>query len=98
MAGELLRAEGFTDVRYVQGDKSVDHSVWIANNEMDFSLNYVPVHLTSIEAGVPIKVLGGLHSGCLELIANDSVTASRTCVENGSASILLLLRNMCLSL
>src|SRR4051812_35551566 len=59
MAGELLRSEGFTDVRYVQGDKRVDHSVWIANNEMDFSLNYVPVHLTSIDAGVPVKVLGG---------------------------------------
>lgn len=73
MAGELLRSDGFTDVRYVQGDKSVDHSVWIANNEMDFSLNYVPIHLASIDAGVPIKVLGGLHSGCLELIANDSV-------------------------
>ena len=73
LAGELLRAEGFTDVRYVQGDKSVDHSVWIARGEMDFSMNYVPVHLASIEAGVPIKVLGGLHSGCLELIANDSV-------------------------
>ena len=73
MAAEMLRAEGFTDVRYVQGDKSVDHSVWIARGEMDFSINYVPIHLASIEAGVPIKVLGGLHSGCLELIANDSV-------------------------
>ena len=73
LAGELLRAEGFTDVRYVQGDTSVDHSVWIANGEMDFSVNYVPIHVASIEAGVPIKVLAGLHSGCLELIANDSV-------------------------
>jgi NitT/TauT family transport system substrate-binding protein len=73
MAGELLRAEGFTDVRYVQGDKKVDHSVWIANNEMDFSVNYVPIHVASIDAGVPIRVLAGLHSGCLELIANDSV-------------------------
>ena len=73
MAGELLRSEGFTDVRYVQGDKNVDHSVWIARGQMDFSINYVPIHLASIEAGVPIKVLGGLHSGCLELIANDSV-------------------------
>ena len=73
MAGEMLRAEGFTDVRYVQGDTSVDHSVWIANNEMDFSVNYVPIHVASIEAGVPIRVLAGLHSGCLELIANDSV-------------------------
>ena len=73
MAGEMLRAEGFTDVRYVQGDKSVDHSVWIASGEMDFSINYVPIHVASIDAGVPIKVLAGLHSGCLELIANDSV-------------------------
>ena len=73
LAGELLRAEGFTDVRYVQGDPSVDQSAWIARGETDFSVNYAPVHVSSIEAAVPIKVLGGLHSGCLELIANDSV-------------------------
>jgi NitT/TauT family transport system substrate-binding protein len=73
IAGEMLRAEGFTDVRYLQGDTSVDHSVWISNNEMDFSVNYVPIHVASIDVGVPIRVLGGLHSGCLELIANDSV-------------------------
>ncbi len=36
-------------------------------------MNYVPVHLTSIDTGVPIKVLAGLHAGCMELIANDSV-------------------------
>jgi len=72
-AGELLRAEGFTDVRYVQGDPKVDQSVWIARGETDFSVNYAPVHVASIEAGIPIKVLGGLHSGCLELIANDNV-------------------------
>ncbi|OWK21189.1 hypothetical protein AJ88_20435 [Mesorhizobium amorphae CCBAU 01583] len=73
LAGEMLRAEGFTDVRYVQGDKKVDHSAWIANGETDFSVNYVPIHLASIDAGVPIRVLSGLHSGCLELIANDRV-------------------------
>ena len=59
MAVEMLRAEGFTDVQYVQGDTSVDHSVWIANDEMDFSVNYVPIHLASIEVGVPVKVLAG---------------------------------------
>jgi NitT/TauT family transport system substrate-binding protein len=73
IAGEILRAEGFTGIRYVQGDTSVDHSAWIAKNEMDFSVNYVPIHLASINTGVPIRVLAGLHSGCLELIANDSV-------------------------
>jgi NitT/TauT family transport system substrate-binding protein len=73
IAGELLRAEGFTDVLYVQGDKSVDQWKWIARGETDFSVNYAPIHIASIEAGVPIKVLTGLHSGCLELIANDRI-------------------------
>ena len=73
LAGELLRAEGFTDVNYVQGDPTLDQSAWIARGETDFSVNYAPVHVRSIDAGVPIKVLGGLHVGCLELIANDSI-------------------------
>ncbi len=30
IAGELIRAEGLTDVRYVEADRSVDQSVWIA--------------------------------------------------------------------
>jgi NitT/TauT family transport system substrate-binding protein len=73
IAGQLLQAEGFTDVRYIQGDPKVDQSVWIARGETDFSINHPPLHITSIDAGVPIKILGGLHSGCLELIANESV-------------------------
>ncbi|MFI0848975.1 ABC transporter substrate-binding protein [Mesorhizobium sp. IMUNJ 23232] len=73
LAGELLRADGFTDVQYIQGDPKVDQWVWIANGDTDFSVNYVPVHLTFIDTGVPIKVLAGLHAGCMELIANDSV-------------------------
>ena len=72
-AGELMRAEGLTDVQYVQGDPKVDQSVWIAKGITDFSINYPPFHITSIESGVPIKVLSGLHSGCLELIANDKI-------------------------
>jgi NitT/TauT family transport system substrate-binding protein len=74
IAGELLRAEGFTDVRYLEADAKVDQSEWIARGETDFSVNYVPRHVASIDAGVPIKVLTGLHSGCLELIAaNESI-------------------------
>ena len=72
VADELLRAEGFT-VYYFQGDPNVDQSQWIAQGQTDFSINYPPMHITSIEAGVPIKVLAGLHSGCLELVANDDI-------------------------
>jgi NitT/TauT family transport system substrate-binding protein len=73
LAGELLRADGFTDVQYVQGNPKLDQWAWIANGETDFSVNYVPVHVRSIDTGVPIKVLAGLHAGCMELVANDSV-------------------------
>ncbi|MDB5523280.1 MAG: ABC-type nitrate/sulfonate/bicarbonate transport system [Rhizobium sp.] len=73
IAGELMRAEGFTDVRYVEGDRSVDQSEWIARGETDFSVNFPPNQIASIDAGVPIKVLTGLHSGCLELIAKEDI-------------------------
>jgi NitT/TauT family transport system substrate-binding protein len=73
VANGLLRAEGFTDVRYVEGESGVDSSVWLARGELDFDWNYAATHLASIEDGLPITVLAGLHSGCLELIANDSV-------------------------
>ncbi len=73
VARELLSAEGLTDVRYVEGDSSVDSSLWIARGELDFDWNYAAIHIPSIEAGVPIRMLAGMHSGCLELIANDAV-------------------------
>jgi NitT/TauT family transport system substrate-binding protein len=75
VAAELLRAEGFTDVRYVAPESGVDSSVLLARGEMDFDLNFAPAHISSIEAGAPIAVLAGVHAGCLELVANDSVHA-----------------------
>ena len=77
VARDLLRAEGFSDVRYVvpDWDKEMvqDTSVWFARGEIDFDWNFVPVSIASIEAGLPIKVLAGLHSGCLELMAQGNV-------------------------
>jgi NitT/TauT family transport system substrate-binding protein len=73
IAGELMRADGLTGVRFVKGDKSVDQSEWIAHGETDFSVNFPPNQIASIDAGVPIKVLTGLHSGCLELIAKEGI-------------------------
>ena len=44
IAGELLSAEGFTDVQYVQGDLSVDNSMWLAGGETDFDLTMASMH------------------------------------------------------
>jgi NitT/TauT family transport system substrate-binding protein len=73
VAADLLRAEGFTEVRYIDAEPGVDTAVQLARGDLDFDYNFPPVLITSIESGVPIKVLTGMHSGCLELIANDTI-------------------------
>lgn len=75
IAAELLRAEGFDDVRLVEADLAVDSTIWLARGDIDFDWNYAAIHIGSMNAGVPLTVLAGLHSGCLELIANESVNS-----------------------
>ena len=76
LAGELLRADGLTDVRYVQGDTHVvDNTEWLAGGVIDFDFNMPSMHIRSIEAGAPIKVLTGVHAGCWELRASNSVNS-----------------------
>jgi NitT/TauT family transport system substrate-binding protein len=70
---DLLRAEGFTEITLVREGTGPDSSDWIENGELDFDWNYPPSHIRSIAKGVPITVLSGLHIGCLELVATDSI-------------------------
>jgi NitT/TauT family transport system substrate-binding protein len=73
LAGELMRADGLSDVRYVEGDTNVDNTEWLAGGVTDFDFNMPSMHIRTIEAGAPIKVLAGVHFGCFELRATDSV-------------------------
>jgi NitT/TauT family transport system substrate-binding protein len=72
VAEELLRAEGFTDVRYVTMPAATQH-VGIARGEVDFSLHFAAPCIIPIDAGEPITVLAGLHVGCYELFAHEPV-------------------------
>ena len=67
---DLLRAEGFTEVRYVATGAG-GHSERIARGELDFSLNFAAPLVLSVAAGEPVTVLAGVHSGCFELFANE---------------------------
>ncbi|MGO4833488.1 ABC transporter substrate-binding protein, partial [Rhizobiaceae sp. 2RAB30] len=75
IAEQMLRAEGLTDVDFVETGTGPDSSDWLAHGELDFDWNYPPAHVRSIDKGIPITVLAGLHVGCLELIANERVQA-----------------------
>jgi NitT/TauT family transport system substrate-binding protein len=72
-AEELLRAEGFTDVRYVPVEGGIPASRKIASGEVDFSLNFAPALVISMAAGEPITVVAGVHPGCFELFAHEPI-------------------------
>jgi NitT/TauT family transport system substrate-binding protein len=72
-AEELLRAEGFTDVRYVATQAGVENAQKMARGEIDFSMNFVAPLLIPIDAGEPLTVLAGVHPGCFELFANERI-------------------------
>jgi NitT/TauT family transport system substrate-binding protein len=71
VAEELLRAEGFTDVRYVELEAVVAER--IARGEIDFSLNFAGPLVLAMDSGGPITVLAGVHVGCFELFANERI-------------------------
>lgn len=70
IAEELLRAEGFTDIRYIPLLSDFDAT---ARGEIDFNWG-TPAQLAyHLDAGKPFTVLAGVHSGCYELFAHEPV-------------------------
>jgi NitT/TauT family transport system substrate-binding protein len=72
IADELLRAEGFTDIRYVElpGGSTSEP---LAHGIVDFDSNYASNFVKAIDAGEPITMLAGLHVGCFELFGNEGI-------------------------
>jgi NitT/TauT family transport system substrate-binding protein len=83
VADELPRAEGFTDIRYVEVTEAHIRAAeaakismsdqLIASGEVDFARDFIPSHMASMEAGVPITIPAGLHSGCFEVLGKDDI-------------------------
>lgn len=72
IADELLRAEGFTDVRYV--DTPIDAiGQTIGRGDVDIGLAAAFDHILAIDAGTPIVVLAGVHVGCFELFGGEGI-------------------------
>jgi NitT/TauT family transport system substrate-binding protein len=72
-AEELLRAEGLSDVRYLEGPSDADTTQMIASGEGDFMLNFASQFVATIDRGGPVTVLAGVHVGCFELFANNAI-------------------------
>ena len=69
---EMLRAEGFTDIRYVETTPPAI-SEDLGQGQVDFAANLVPSHIAAIDAGATITIVGGVHAGCYELFAREGI-------------------------
>ena len=70
---ELLRAEGFTEISYVEATTADAVLETIAHNRADFTLAFGVNHIQWADAGAPIVVLAGVHVGCYELFAKEGI-------------------------
>jgi NitT/TauT family transport system substrate-binding protein len=73
VAEELLRADGFSDVRYVHIEADNTDAGMVADGKLDFSQSYAPEAVRQIDAAKPVTVLAGVHPGCHELFAREPV-------------------------
>ena len=73
IAEELLRAEGFTEIRYVDAWESGLFSDQVGRGEADFTLEFAAKIVQTIDAGGAVTALGGVHVGCYELFAKDEI-------------------------
>jgi len=72
VAEDLLRAEGFTDVRYVEVPVNTEGPS-MGRGEADFSMSFVADFIQDIDAGAPIVLVAGVHVGCFELFARQDI-------------------------
>jgi NitT/TauT family transport system substrate-binding protein len=73
IADELLRAEGFTEIRHVPLPAGTNTPDGIAQGALDFGLNFASTQVAGIERGIAMKVLAGVHVGCFELFVHEGI-------------------------
>ena len=76
VAEELLRAEGFTEIRYIETAAAATAGT-IAGGKVGFSMAHASYWVPAINAGEPVVLLAGVHVGCFELIANEHIRSIR---------------------
>ena len=73
IAEQLLRADGFTDVHYVDAPSSAGFSDVVSAGTVDFTQHFVAALVTGVDKGDTVTGLAPIHVGCLELIASERV-------------------------
>jgi len=67
---QLLEAEGFTDIRFVDETKATEQ---LARGEMDLMVNYASNFILALDKGKASTLLAGVHVGCFVLFGHEEV-------------------------
>jgi len=73
VAEELLRAEGFTDIRHLDLLPPDTPVRMVARGEADFNPSYAVSLIADLDAGAALTVLAGVHVGCTELFVHEPI-------------------------
>jgi NitT/TauT family transport system substrate-binding protein len=95
-AEELLRAEGFKEIAYVEVPRNEMPQAF-ADGAVDFSVTFAVYHIQAIDHQAPITILAGVHGGCYELFAREGIGSitelkgKQVGLQNGSPALLKLM-------
>ena len=73
VVSDLLNAEGFERVVYVESDAGLEQTKAVANGDLDFTLHFSGPLLLEIDRGLRVTVVAGIHVGCFELFAREGI-------------------------
>jgi NitT/TauT family transport system substrate-binding protein len=77
VAEELLRGEGFSDIKYLRLPGGTTVPAAMGKGEVDLVIRYVASSVLDIDAGLPVVMLAGIHPGCFELFGSSRVQTVR---------------------
>jgi NitT/TauT family transport system substrate-binding protein len=76
IAEELLRMEGFSEVRYVDVPLDLNHRA-VGSDSIDLSIGFIAQYIVELDRATPIVLLSGVHVGCFELFGTRRVNSIR---------------------
>jgi NitT/TauT family transport system substrate-binding protein len=76
IAEELLRIEGFKEVRYVDTPLDLVHRA-VGSDSIDIGMGFIAQYIVELDQATPIVLLSGVHVGCFELFGTKRVNSIR---------------------
>jgi NitT/TauT family transport system substrate-binding protein len=76
IAEELLRMEGFSEVRYVDVSLDLNHRA-VGSDSIDLGIGFIAQYIIELDLATPIVLLSGVHIGCFELFGTRRVNSIR---------------------